>query len=303
MTASNDAAALRAQRVQAGGNGLAKPNGQATGNPLATADDLRKRFAQEDERYEALREWVRTFMKEGIDFGTIPGCGPKPSLFKPGSEKLIQRFHLQPVFRQDTESWAMFGDRPGLICLCCELVCRDTGAVVGEGRGAARLDERKGWTENNCIKIAEKRAQVDAVLRTVGLSEVFTQDTEDMTPANRSTTPARTNNTPKANGHGKHQTVEHRDSERAQAWQRLRDCLLLFRAGGDERKAVRLRRCESDLRAVRLTARLLLAHACSCPAEKAHLAKTPQINALCDRLDQADGVGYETGTITERQVR
>ena len=52
MTASNDAAALRAQRVQAGGDGLAKPNGRATGTPLATADDLRKRFAQEDERYD-----------------------------------------------------------------------------------------------------------------------------------------------------------------------------------------------------------------------------------------------------------
>ena len=72
MTASNDAAALRAQRVQAGGTGPAGSNGQAAGNPLATADDLRKRFALEDERYEALRDWVRTFLKEGIDFGTIP---------------------------------------------------------------------------------------------------------------------------------------------------------------------------------------------------------------------------------------
>ncbi len=113
MTASNDAAVLRAHRVQAGGDGLAKPNGHATGNPLATAEDLRKRFALEDERYAALREWVRTFLKEGIDFGRIPGCGPKPSLFKAGSEKLCQRFHFQPTFYQDTESWAMFGDRPG----------------------------------------------------------------------------------------------------------------------------------------------------------------------------------------------
>ena len=174
--------------------------------------------------------------------------------------------------------------------------------VVGEGRGAARLDEKHGWTENNCIKIAEKRAQVDAVLRTVGLSEIFTQDAEDVESANRSTTSARTNDTPKANGNGKHQTVEHRDSERAQAWQRLRDCLLLFRADGDERKAVRLRRCESDLRIVRRTTRLLLAASIGCDADKAHLATTPQLQALCDRLDQAGGVDYETGTIIERQV-
>ena len=59
------------------------------------------------------------------------------------------------------------------MCLRCELVYRDTGEIVGEGRGAARLDEFRGWTENNCLKIAEKRAQIDAVLRTVGLSEVL----------------------------------------------------------------------------------------------------------------------------------
>ena len=302
MTASSDAAPLRVQRIRGGGTGPARSNGRATGNPLATADDLRQRFAQEDERYGALREWIRTFMKEGIDFGTIPGCGPKSSLFKPGSEKLIQRFHLQPTFRQDTESWAMFGDRPGLICLYCELVCRDTGMVVGEGRGAARLDERKGGSENSCIKIAEKRAQIDAVLRTVGLSEVFTQDVEDMGPANGATTPTRTNGAAKSNGNGASKMVEHRDSERAQAWQRLRDCLLLFRADGDKRKAVRLQRSESDLRIVRRTTRLLLAHACGCPAEKSHLAKTAQINALCDRHDRADGVDFDRGTIIERQV-
>ncbi len=117
---AHDEVTLRAQRVRGGRTGLARPNGQATGTPLATAEDLRRRFAQEDERYAALREWVRAFLKEGIDFGRIPGCGPKPSLFKPGAEKICQRFHFQPMFHQDTESCAMFGDRPGLICLCCE---------------------------------------------------------------------------------------------------------------------------------------------------------------------------------------
>ena len=115
MTASNDAVPLRAQGVRGGGNGLARPNGQATCTPLATAEDLRRRFVLEDERYAALQERVRTFLKEGIDYGRIPGCGPKPSLFKAGSEKLIQRFHLQPTFHQDTESWAMFGDRRSAI--------------------------------------------------------------------------------------------------------------------------------------------------------------------------------------------
>ena len=115
---------------------------------------------------------------------------------------------------------------------------------------------------------------------------------------------ARTNGGPKANGNGNgnRQTAEHRDSERARAWQRLRDCLLLFRADGDERKAVRLRRCESDLRIVRRTTRLLLAGICNCTPDRAHLATTRQLHALCDRLDQADGIDFDAGSILASQA-
>jgi hypothetical protein len=50
---------------------------------------------------------------------------------------------------------------------------------VGEGRGARSL-KKDGGDVNKAIKMAEKSSMVSAVLRTGALSDVFTQDLEDM---------------------------------------------------------------------------------------------------------------------------
>ena len=82
MHASHDARALRAASARADGNGLASRATAANppAPPLATAEQLRQRFAVEDERYAALREWLEAMLRKGIDYGVIPGCGSKPSL-------------------------------------------------------------------------------------------------------------------------------------------------------------------------------------------------------------------------------
>lgn len=43
-------------------------------------------------------EFVKKIMVEGTDFGKIPGAGDKPTLLKPGAEKLSTFFGLTPVF-------------------------------------------------------------------------------------------------------------------------------------------------------------------------------------------------------------
>jgi hypothetical protein len=101
-----------------------------------------------------------------------------PGAWKPGAEKVCSLLQLRPTFAPDQATQELAGSAPGLFAYVCWLVNRD-GRVVGEGRGAAELGERRGWTANNAIKIAEKRSQVDAVLRVAGLSELFTQDLED----------------------------------------------------------------------------------------------------------------------------
>jgi hypothetical protein len=105
-------------------------------------------------------------------------CGGKATLCKPGSEKMCGLLQLRPRFRRDVESWEMLGGEPGLVTLVCELQTAN-GTVMAEGRGA-RSREQDFGDVNKTLKMAQKSAQTDAVLRCAGLSEIFTQDLEDM---------------------------------------------------------------------------------------------------------------------------
>lgn len=130
----------------------------------------------ESAKREILNKYLKDNLTEGVDYGVVMKGG-KPSLFKPGSEKFASLLHLRVKFAKDTDTWEMAGSTPGLFCYVCQLINKD-GEVVGEGRGAASIQEKKN--ANTAIKIAQKRSQVDAVLRVGGLSEVFSQDLEDL---------------------------------------------------------------------------------------------------------------------------
>ena len=57
-------------------------------------------------RFNTLVEFVQTVMRDGVDFGTIPGT-PKPTLFKAGAEKLTTLFGLTVRFNivEQVEDW------------------------------------------------------------------------------------------------------------------------------------------------------------------------------------------------------
>src|SRR5215813_2061727 len=114
-------------------------------------------------------------------------CGGKATLCKPGSEKICGLLQLRPRFRRDVDAWEMLGGEAGLVTLVCELVT-PAGVVVAEGRGAHHRDQDFGDV-NKTLKMAQKSAQTDAVLRCAGLSEIFTQDLEDMPAFLRETDP------------------------------------------------------------------------------------------------------------------
>lgn len=107
-------------------------------------------------------------------------CGGKATLCKPGAEKMCGLLQLRPRFARDRDTWEMLGgpETPGLVAVLCELI-GPSGDVVAEGRGARKSDTDYGDV-NKTIKMAQKSAQTDAVLRCAGLSEIFTQDLEDM---------------------------------------------------------------------------------------------------------------------------
>ena len=44
----------------------------------------------------AIQDIMRKVMKDGEHYGKIPGCGDKPTLLKPGAEKLAMTFRLCP---------------------------------------------------------------------------------------------------------------------------------------------------------------------------------------------------------------
>lgn len=143
----------------------------------ATTTAVIQRFKQDIDEYLARREYfvsqVLPRLKEGQDCYTIKG---KRSLAKGGAEKLASIYGLSATFERDNQTMEAFAGVSGLIAYVCNL--SRSGAVQGQGRGASTLEEQ-GSDPNKAIKMAQKSAFIDAVIRTTGLSDIFTQDVEN----------------------------------------------------------------------------------------------------------------------------
>jgi len=162
---------------------------------------------------------MKSVMIEGMgkDYGKIPGCGDKPSLFKAGAEKLACTFQLVPTYRIDTLRTALSTTHT-VVCS----ISAPGGALICEGVGEAssreekyafrravcqdefdatpaaqrRVKYRKGYGQNvtaenqvamnpadvanTVLKMAKKRAFVDGVLSALGASDMLTQDLDEL---------------------------------------------------------------------------------------------------------------------------
>ena len=155
---------------------------------------------------------VQKTLKEGHDFGEVPGTN-KPTLLKPGGEKICMLFGLNPEydFLQTVEDYDKEFFSYNIKCTLYR-----NGQPVAQGVGSCNSKEKKyrfvnvdaipstyigpseeitdkyGRTKykinnpdvcslvNTILKMAKKRSFIDAVLQVASLSEVFTQDLEDM---------------------------------------------------------------------------------------------------------------------------
>jgi hypothetical protein len=144
-----------------------------------TSERLSLALSDEQKKRDLIKTYIQQNLVPDVDYGKINMNGrmSKDCLFKPGAEKVCSLLHLNPVFKIDTDLTPILGD--GVIPYICQLINRHTGEVEGEGRGSCSLKEKQG-NANVAIKIAQKRAQIDAVLRVAALSDQFTQDLEDM---------------------------------------------------------------------------------------------------------------------------
>lgn len=176
---------------------------------------------------------MKDVMHDKEHYGTIPGCGDKPTLLKPGAEKLMFTFRFAPRI-EVTEKDMGRGHREYSIKVS---IYSKSGDFLGDGVGSASTMESKWkyrtqntgkevpkeyWENrdsallggsqystrkinnkwmilekiehdnpadyyNTCLKMGKKRAMVDAVLTCTAASDIFTQDIEEMAPADTGT--------------------------------------------------------------------------------------------------------------------
>jgi hypothetical protein len=172
-----------------------------------------------------IQEVMRAVMLENIHYGVIPGT-KKPTLYKPGSEKLLSTFHIaiEPIVEDlSTSDEARF-----------RVITRATsvgsGAYLGSGVGeASSAEDKYQWRASVCdaefdatpedrrrlkfkvanntegyytikqvrtnvpdiantvLKMAKKRSQIDVTLTVTGASDIFSQDIEDLPEEYRDT--------------------------------------------------------------------------------------------------------------------
>ncbi|MDU6036933.1 MAG: hypothetical protein E6Y83_01195 [Clostridium butyricum] len=140
------------------------------------------------ERINMLQSFVKEMMIPKIDYGFIPNCD-KPSLFKSGAEKLCDTFGFskQIEILNRVEDW----DK-GLFHYEVKTILKNkrTGIIEAEGIGSCNTKERKYIKQdsysiiNTILKMAKKRAFVDAVLSATRSSGIFTQDIEELDDEN-----------------------------------------------------------------------------------------------------------------------
>ncbi|KKN83551.1 hypothetical protein LCGC14_0297900 [marine sediment metagenome] len=141
---------------------------------VGTPEQMEAKLEDFGKQREIITKYVEDNLVEGKDYGPAYE-GSKRTLLKPGAEKVCRLFNTRPTWKRDDETWEMLGSPAGVVCYLCHIIDNVTGKIVGEGRGAERVGNKKR-DANKTIKIAEKCALVDAALYTFCLSEMFTQD-------------------------------------------------------------------------------------------------------------------------------
>ena len=126
-------------------------------------------------------------LKRDTDFGVIPGT-KKPSLFKAGAEKIATQYGLCQRYSIESKAEDFNSKTPFFYYLIrCDLVKIIDGKeyVIVSAFGSGNSNEKRNgfaaaWdTANSCVKMAQKRALVGAVLALCSGSSMFDQDMED----------------------------------------------------------------------------------------------------------------------------
>lgn len=114
--------------------------------------DFRKRLVDMKQKYNFLQEFFKEIMVKDEDFGTVPGT-QKPTLYKPGAEKLCELYGFAAHIKNKTEE-RDFDTGYYRVEYTLQLVHRSSGVVVGEGPGECSTFESKyryRWVSENKV--------------------------------------------------------------------------------------------------------------------------------------------------------
>jgi len=157
---------------------------QANYNALSVIDsvDIRE-VTGTMAKISQFQQVVQKNLKKDYDYGIVPGT-QKPSLLKPGAEKIFMLLGMRSEFEM-VDSTRDFDKGFFQYAVKCKLYKGDV--LITEGIGAANNRERK-WlkqdpysVDNTVLKMARKRSMTDAALTVGSLSDIFTQDLSDDT--------------------------------------------------------------------------------------------------------------------------
>lgn len=156
---------------------------EQTQNSLAIIDMVEIQQVQATmNKISQFQQVIQKTLHQGHDFGVIPGTD-KPTLLKPGAEKILMMMGLRSEF-EIADSTRNFEKGFFQYQVRCKLLKGDV--LITEGLGSCNTREKKylkmdPYTmDNTVLKMAKKRAMVDAALLVASLSDVFTQDIEDI---------------------------------------------------------------------------------------------------------------------------
>jgi len=104
------------------------------------------------ERYQALVRFAREGMRAGVDYGVIPGTGGKPTLLKPGAEKLCTFFALHvedPELVERVEDWsgAGHGGEPFFYYLVRQRLTRGGVVIAAQLASANSWEKKYRWRQ------------------------------------------------------------------------------------------------------------------------------------------------------------
>lgn len=172
---------------------------------------MSQHLADYSERRNTFTQWLLSELEEGVHYGHPPGTEPewqdrpdgryfkmgrnwvhqsqwqpKQCLYKAGAQRICELLRLRPSYVACPEMAEMLSDETSrYVAVKCVLHDKDGASVCGEGHGSRGTRNMRGNCDigNATMKMAEKSALINAILNTLSLSDIFTQDID--TPANQ----------------------------------------------------------------------------------------------------------------------